>query len=232
MTEALKCFSAETCHKQWLSESRGCCQPSGLWLPRVTEPAACPCLTAVLPPSLPCLLPLCSHSHQDICKTCQESTQVWWNLMPLLPGISCPSCYRKQPAGKSLFQFLFSWQDCAGTAPAWPISSSTLWRGAGREDCRETSPPVAALGPAHHLKLSQKPGEGLQGQARRAVGALQMDKAGAHKRSCRAQGRWEWLTGGWRYGIRQDGGRSGFGEPKCAEQPSVKPLGLPAWQRN
>lgn len=58
-------------------------------------------------------------------------------------------------------------------APGWPISSSTLWsegRIAGRHHHQ--------LLLSHHLKLSQKPGEGLQGQARRAVGALQMDKAG------------------------------------------------------
>lgn len=63
-------------------------------------------------------------------------------------------------------------------APGWPISSSTLWRGAGREDCSGTPTPAAALSPAHHLKRSQKPGKGLQGLLRRAVGALQMEKAG------------------------------------------------------
>lgn len=197
------------------------------------EPAGYPCLTAALPLSPPCLLPYCSHSHPDICKKCQESTEIWWNPdVTASRNLLSLMLQEKQPTGKSLFQFLFSRQDWAGMAPGWPISSSTLWKGAGKEDCRETPTPVAALSPAHHLKLSQKPGEGPQGQARRAVGALQMEKAAAPKRSCRAQGRWEWLTGGWSYSIHQDVGRAGFGEYKCAEQPSVKPLGLPAWQRS
>lgn len=143
---------------QWLSESRGCCQPTGLQhgaAQRHPEPAACPCPTAglPLPLSLPCLLPFCSHSHQDVCKKCQESTQVRGNpaatasrnLLPL-------KLQETQPAGKSLFQSLLSRQDCAGTAPGWPISSSIQWRGAGREDCGETPTPVAALSPSHHLQ--------------------------------------------------------------------------------
>lgn len=54
-------------------------------------------------------------------------------------------------------------------------SLAALWRGDGREECRETPTAAAALSPAHHVKLSQKPGEG-QGQARGAGGALQEEK--------------------------------------------------------
>lgn len=89
-----------------------------------------------------------------------------------------------------------------------------------------TPPPVAALSPS---ETKPKAWGRAAGAGQESCGCF---ADGQGRRSCRTQWRLEWLTDGWRYGICQDGGRAGFGEPKCAEQPSVKPLGLPAWQRS
>ena len=56
-----------------------------------------------------------------------------------------------------------------------------------------------------------------------------MEKAGTSQRSCGAQQRWSgWQPARRSYGIGQDMGRAGFGEPLSAEQPSVMPSALPS----